>query len=219
MKLQPRTIQILKNFATINPSMLFKKGHQQATMHPMKALLCSAAIVEEIPAEFAIDDLSRFIGTLSLFSEPELKIEKRFITISEKGQKVNYTFADPESIIVPSVMTMKMPSEDVKFKLVEAALNQLIKAANVLSLSHIVVVGNGDTVSIGADQCKNPSSDKYMVEVGQTKHTFRFAFEVNNFRLLPGTYEVVLTKKGIGHFMTTDIQYWITTAAEYNTFE
>jgi hypothetical protein len=219
VKLQPRTLQILKNFATVNPSLLFKKGHQQATVHPMKALLVAAAIEEEIPADFAIYDLSRFIGTLSLFVEPELIIQKKCVSITEKGQKVNYTFADQDQIITPKVMSMKLPSEDIKFKLEAVALNQLIKAAAVLSLPQIVVVGDGSTISIGADKCKDPSADKYMVEVGLTKHVFRLAFELEHFRVLPGTYNVTLTKEGIGHFQAEDIQYWITTVKEYNRFE
>lgn len=219
MKLQPRTLQILKNFATINPGILFKKGHQQSTIEPNKALLVVAAIEEDIPAQFAIDDLSRFIGTLSLFEDPQIEIQQKYVTISEKGQKVNYTFADMDHIIAPKVQGMKLPSEDIKFKLEASALSQLTKAAAVLSLPHIVVVGDGQTITIGADKCKDVSSNKYMVQVGLTKHNFRFAFQLEHFRLLPGTYNTTLTKQGIGQFQTDDIQYWITTAAEYNRYE
>ncbi len=40
MKLENRTVQILKNFATINPSMLFREGNTQVTIAPQRNLLC-----------------------------------------------------------------------------------------------------------------------------------------------------------------------------------
>lgn len=219
MKLSTRTVHILKNFAGINPSILFHKGHNQVTMSPMKTLLVRAAIAEEIPADFAIYDLSKFIGTLSLFSDPQIEVQKKYLTIIEKGQKVNFTFADPELIVIPTKQSLQMPSKDVEFKLVDAAVSQLSKAAGVLGLPHIVVTGDGEKVYIGVDKCNDPSADKYMVEVGQTKHSFRLAFLHDNFRILSGEYDVTLSKEGLGHFQGKDIEYWITTETQFKQFD
>lgn len=219
MKLSTRTIQILKNFAGINPSILFHKGHDQVTMAPLKTILVRASIAEEIPADFAIYDLSKFIGTLSLFSDPQIEVQKKYLTIIEKGQKVNYTFADPELIVIPTKQSLQMPSKDVTFKLVDTAVSQLGKAAGILGLPHIVVTGDGEKVHIGVDKCSDPSADKYMVEVGQTKHVFRLAFAFDNFRLIAGEYNVTLSKDGLGHFQGKDIEYWITTEMQFKQFD
>lgn len=218
MKLQPRTIQILKNFSLINPSMVFKKGHQQVTMHPMKKILVRATIQEDMPADFAIFDLQKFIGTLSLFSEPEIEIGTKCIIISEKGQTVNFTFGDPDLIISPNVKTMKMPSEEIKFKLAEAALAQLNKASSILGLPHIMFVGDGKIIQAGTSKCDDPSANKFMVEVGVTKREFKFVIEVDNFRVLPGEYDATIAKEGFVHLMTKDIEYWMTTEAKFKQF-
>lgn len=218
MKLKPRTIQILKNYSSINPSMLFKKGHHQVTMHPMKKMLVRAAIEEEIPADFAIFDLSKFIGTLSLFNDPELTVGKKYITIAEGGQKVNFTFGDPDVIIGPSAQTMKMPSNEIQFKLTDVALAQLMKASSILDVPHVIFRGNSEVVEVGAGKCDDPSGNKFMVEVGLTTHEFQFVVGVDTFRVLPGTYDATITKDGIIHLQTTDIEYWISTEANFRSF-
>ena len=99
MKLETRTMQILKNFAMINPSMLFREGEVQSTIAAQKTILARTTLKETIPKEFAIFDLSRFIGMLSLFSEPELEFSDTRVLVSQGRQKVEYTFADPELVV------------------------------------------------------------------------------------------------------------------------
>lgn len=219
MKLNARDVQILKNFSGLNPSIAFKKGSSQATMHTNKAVIARAALSVEIQSNFAIFDLSKFIGTLSLFADPQLEPKEGFLTISEKGQKVNFTFCNPEMIIVPKQDHVVMPTEDCQFKLVDTALSQLLRASGVLSLPHVVIIGDGETVTIGAENVEDPSADKYMVEVGLTKAEFRYVFKIENFRLLPGTYNVTLSQKGkLGCFQGTDVAYWVATEAKLNKF-
>ena len=67
MTLETRTMQILKNFAMINPSMLFREGTVQSTIAPQKTILARTTVKESIPKEFAIFDLSRFIFRLWFF--------------------------------------------------------------------------------------------------------------------------------------------------------
>ena len=49
MKLSPETITILKNFASINQSILVKGGNQLRTISVMKNILAEAEVEEEFP--------------------------------------------------------------------------------------------------------------------------------------------------------------------------
>ena len=61
MKLSEKTVNLLKNFASINQSIAFKKGNTLRTMSVMKNILAEAEIEEEFPKDFAIYDLVQFL--------------------------------------------------------------------------------------------------------------------------------------------------------------
>ena len=58
MKLSDQTLNILKNFAGINNSILVKQGKQLRTMSVAKNILGEAQIEEEFPRDIAIYDLN-----------------------------------------------------------------------------------------------------------------------------------------------------------------
>ena len=65
MKLSDRTINLLKNFASINQSILFKQGKSLRTISVMKNILAEQNIDEDIPQEFGVYDLSQFLNSRS----------------------------------------------------------------------------------------------------------------------------------------------------------
>ena len=72
MKLSDNTLNLLKNFSSINPSLLFKQGNSLRTMSVAKNILAEVEITEEFPNDFAIYDLNQFLNTLNLHKDPEL---------------------------------------------------------------------------------------------------------------------------------------------------
>jgi len=218
MKLEARTTQILKNFATINPSMLFRNGSTQSTVAPQKNILARAKCVESFPKEFAIFDLSRFLGVLSLFSSPELDFAEAKMTIKQGGQKVDYTFADPELIVAPSDKTPVINNPEVVFDLTSDSLSSAMKALGVLQSSHIIVEGDGSRITIGTGKPADPTSDQFRLEVGVTQHNFRFAFKAEAMKIIPGDYKVQISSKNIAHLSTSDVEYWIMADANFSSF-
>ena len=57
MKLSDKTIKLLKNFSSINQSILFKEGSKLRTISVMKNILAEATVDEEFPKDFGIYDL------------------------------------------------------------------------------------------------------------------------------------------------------------------
>ena len=49
MKLSEQTVNILKNFSTINQNILVKEGSQLRTMSTMKNILAEAEVTEAFP--------------------------------------------------------------------------------------------------------------------------------------------------------------------------
>lgn len=218
MKLESKTIQILKNFATINPSLMFKPGNTLSTVSPLRTVMARAKIDETIPTQFAIYDLSKFLGVLSLFDSPMLRIGERSMEISSNQQRVNYTFADSKLIVAADDRAIVMPACEIKFKLTGDDLTRVMKAMGVLHLPEIAVTGNGSDMFVEAIDSKNPSSDSYKIQVGSTERNFKMIFKSENIKIMNGDYDVEISSRGIAHFNNQTVDYWIATEAA-STFE
>ena len=212
MKLSDKTLSVLKNFSTINQSILFKQGTKLRTISVMKNILAEATITEEIPTDFGIYDLSQFLNGLSLHQSPELDFANDgHVVIKEGRMRSKYFFADPNVIITPPEKAIDLPSEDVSFELRTEQLDKLLKAAAVYQLPDLAVVGGEGVVKIVVRDKKNDTSNEFAVVVGDTDKEFSFNFKVENIKILPGTYDVIVSQKLLSRFVSKnhDLTYFI----------
>jgi len=213
MKLSDNTLTILKNFAGINNSILVKKGNKLSTISVAKNILAEAEISpEEFPRDFAIYDLNQFLNGLGLHQDPELDFsEPSYLTIREGRRKVKYFYADPAVIISPPDKEINLPSEDVHFQLDSASLDKLLKAASVYQLPDFCVVGGAGVVKLVVRDKKNDTSNEYAITVGETDKEFIFNFKVENIKIIPGAYDVVVSSKLLSKFTNTnfELKYYI----------
>ena len=217
MRFEARTLQILKNYSTINPSLQFKEGNVITTVSPIKTVMSKATIKESIPGTFAIIDLSRFLGTLSLFESPEIRLGNTSLEIKSNNKKVSYTYTDPKLIVAPGEKEIKLPDPEISFALNSDVLQSVMKAMGVLGLPEIAISGEKGIISVEAIDSKNPSSDNYSIQIDtpiykiDTNAKFRMIFLAENIKILPDSYTVNTPSNGIAHFKGNDIEYWIAT--------
>ena len=214
MKLSETTINLLKNFKEINQSILFKKGNKLRTISVMKNILAEATISEELPKDFGIYDLSQFINGIELHkpSIPEFDFSNdNHVVIKEGKMRSKYFFADPNVIITPPDKAIDLPSEDVTFDLSTQQLDKLLKAAGIYQLPDLSVVGENGAVKLLVRDKKNDTSNSFAIAVGETDSTFNFNFKVENIKILPGTYHVVVSQKLLSRFTSKnyDLTYYI----------
>ncbi len=212
MKLSESTLSLLKNFSTINQSLLFKQGNRLRTISVMKNILAEATIEEELPKDFGIYDLNQYLNGLALHNNPELNFEAdNYVVIKEGRSRSKYFFADPSVIITPPEKSIELPSEDVTFDLSTDQLDKLLKAAAIYQLPDLSVVGGDGVVKVLVRDKKNDTSNDYSVIVGETESTFSFNFKVENIKILPGTYSVVVSQKLLSRFTNKnqDLVYYI----------
>ena len=212
MKLSDKTLSVLKNFSTINQSILFKQGNKLRTISVMKNILAEATITEELPKDFGIYDLNQFLNGLALHQSPELDFANDgHVVIKEGRMRSKYFFADPNVIITPPEKAIDLPSEDVSFELRTEQLDKLLKAAAVYQLPDLAVVGGEGVVKIVVRDKKNDTSNEFAVVVGETDKEFSFNFKVENIKILPGTYDVIVSQKLLSRFASKnhDLTYYI----------
>jgi hypothetical protein len=222
MKVNEKTINVLRNYANINQSIEFREGNVLKTVSPLNTILASVEIEEEFPRTFPIYELNRFLGTLALFQNPELDFTDNGVTISDSNHEATYRYCGSSSMFqTPPEKNITFPDAEVEFQLTQEVFKKTINAANTLGLPEVVIEGNGTETRIVVSDTGNTTSDVFSTGVGPTDKTFRMIFKTENLnKIMEGTYDVKLSSKRISHFKrTTDtLQYWI--ALEQNsTFE
>tara|TARA_R110000868_G_scaffold140657_6_gene356538 strand:- start:5338 stop:6003 length:666 start_codon:yes stop_codon:yes gene_type:complete len=212
MKLSDNTLTILKNFAGINNSILVKQGTRLRTISVAKNILAEADIIEEFPRNFAVYDLNQFLNGLGLHKDPELDFTNdSHIVIREGKRRVKYFFADPNVIISPPEKEIQLPSQDVCFQLESASLEKLVKAAAVYQLPDLSAVGEAGVIRLVVRDKKNDTSNEYSIVVGETDKKFTFNFKVENIKIIPGAYDVIVSEKLLSQFSNTkhNLKYYI----------
>lgn len=215
MKIDNATLQVLKSFSTINKNIMFKPGNKIRTISDTKSVLATATVGQEFDKSFAIYDLSRFLGTLSLFNEPELDVKDSYVEISEGNNKFNYALTDPSLIIVAPDKEISLPDPEVTCVISEEVLARVMKALAVSQLPEIAIIGKDGQIFIQAVDTRGTTNDSFSVAVGQTNAKFRMVFRSSCMKLIPGNYEVSISSRGLSHWKGANVEYWI--AVESNS--
>ena len=212
MKLSDSTLSLLKNFSTINQSILFKKGNKLRTISVMKNILAEATVSEEFPKDFGVYELNQFLNGMALYNSPELDFQDdSYVVIKEGRSRSKFFFAEPNVIVTPPDKPLELPSEDVTFEVSTEQLEKLLKAAAIYQLPDLSVVGDSNGVKIVVRDKKNDTSNDFSITVGETSDMFSFNFKVENMKILPGTYDVVVSQKLLSRFTSKnhDLTYYI----------
>lgn len=224
VKLSSTTIEILKNFVTINSSILFKKGNVVKTISNAQNILARAVIKETFPQDFAIYDLGQFLSALYLFDDPILVFDnKNYVTIkdSTKGRRSKYYFSNPEITMrnAPD-REIKFPGGNINFEVSNGDIRAITQAAAVYSLPDFTVRSEQDTVTLQTRDKEDDTSNTFdQIVSGNADDEYTLDFKVENLKLfgaigkqLPDTsYEVSVSSRMISEWKYSefDLTYFI----------
>jgi len=182
-----------------------KKGTHLRTISVAKNILAEADIAEEFPRDVAVYDLNQFLNGMSLHQDPDLDFkEDSYLTIREGRRKVKYFYADPAVIISPPDKEITLPTEDVHFQLESTSLEKLLKAAAIYQLPDLSLIGQDNEIRLVVRDKKNDTSNEYSIIVGETDKQFVFNFKVENIKIIPGAYDVVVSSKLLSKFTNSN---------------
>ena len=200
MFLSSDTVSILKNFSTINQSILIKSGSKLRSMSVMKNILVEAEIEETFDRDVAIYDLNQFLNCLSLIPGADITLNETSITISSDKNSIDYRYSDPSVVTAPPDKELKLPSEDVCVVLTEENLESVKKAAAVLQIPDVSIIGDGEHIFLTVRDKKNSGSNSFCIQVGESDSVFQFNMKVENLKLIAGDYDVVISSKNLSRF-------------------
>jgi hypothetical protein len=212
MQLSNETIEVLKNFANINPNLVVSAGSNLKTISEAKNIMASADISETFDTGFGIYDLNEFLSAINLIDSPTLEFTDNAVKIKNQTSQVEYRFANVEILTSPA-KSVNMPDVDVSLTLSVDDISQIKRAAGalghpVLSLS---VVDN----SVVAKVCdpNNPTANTWSKTIPTDRIddgvAFDYQFLISNLKLLPGDYLVNISNKLISSWKSPIVEYWI----------
>jgi hypothetical protein len=212
MKISNKTLNVLKNFATINSSIVVKAGSTIRTISPVKNILAEYTSTEKFEQNFAVYDLNEFLGGLTLFNDPEFIFgSESYVTIKSDRSKVKYFFSDPSLITTAPDKDIVMGGELVDFELSEEVLLSLLKAASVYQLKDLSLIGDDGEINLVVRNKDNDTSNNFSAKVGETDKQFVFNFKIENIKIIPDVYTVLVSSTNISKFASSkyNLTYWI----------
>ena len=210
MKLSKQTLAILKNFASINTNLLLKPGSTISTISVDKSMVASAELEETIPTEFGIYDLNEFLGVVSIFADPDIRITEKEMVISEGRNSVRYLPADTSILVTPKNSKPSInENAEVRVTLSAGELQQIIRSSSVLKVPFVTFSGNGSTLTVKVHDKANPNSNAFTLERGETEYTFDYHIRVDLLKMLPEDYEVTIASDKKSRFVGQNKTYWV----------
>ena len=219
MNISENTMQILKNYSSINPNFIARKGNTITTISEAKNILSSCSVEEEFDQDLGIYDLNEFLNVLSLVDQPKLQMEEKWVTVSDQTgrSKIKYFFTDPDMLTSPTEKMIEnassMDNFDISFTLDNDTLNKVKRAAAALGHTSMKVENKDNAgVMLTIFDSENPTSNTFAIDVpGEGQGEGNHVINIINLKIVPGDYDVKISNKNISNFIHKEkpIQYWI----------
>lgn len=214
MEISATTVNILKNFASINSNIVIKPGSRIMTVAEARNVLAVAEVPENFESDVGIYDLQEFLNILSLVDAPTLRFDANHMNICGDGgrTKITYFYADTDILTSPN-KPIDMPSREISFNLDQATLVNIKRSAQVLGHGHLSIEPSDGAIKLSVVDLENNTGNVYSVEVDgeYSKDNFKFILNISNLKMLTGDYKVSISKKLVAEFVNPDqkITYWI----------
>ena len=218
MNISENTMQILKNYGSINPNFIARKGNTITTISEAKNILSSCSIEEEFEQDMGIYDLNEFLNVLSLVDQPKLDMEEKWCTVKDSTgrSKVKYFFTDPEMLTTPTDKMISNAAANlefaISFTLDNDTLSKIKRAASALGHTSMKIENIDGAIALTVFDTENPTSNTFSIDVpGQGQGEGTHIINISNLKIVSGDYDVKISNKNISNFIHKEkpIQYWI----------
>ena len=207
------THQILKNFATINSSIMINAGNVLKTISVGQNSIAEFKCEETFPQTFGIYDLSEFLTGMSLFDSPVLEFAEKHVNIIGNGRKARYYFSSPEiTLQAAPEKDIKFPGADIEFNISSEDIKALKTASVVYSLPDLSFSSVDGKIAIKLFNKEDDTSNVYEQTVtGNSTGDYDLIMKMENLRLHPGDYHVEVSTKKISQWkhQRLDLTYFI----------
>jgi len=214
MQLNETTMEVLKNFASIQKNLLIPEGDTVKTIADAKNVMAVAKLNQSFDKSFGIYDVDQFLSALGLVDDPTLDLGDRFVTVKDSSGRssVKYFYSDADILTTVS-KDIPMPESEVRFKLDEATLGRVRRAAGTLGHEKMTITATEGGVLLSVVDNTDDTSNAFSITVPGSYDSENFSFVMNiaNLQLLSGNYDVEVSSRLISKFTneSIDVCYYI----------
>ena len=214
MQLSDSTLAVLKNFASIQPNIVFNEGNVVKTIAEAKNVMAVAKLDQSFDKSVGIYNLDEFLAVLGLVDSPDLTFHDDFVTVKSSAgrSQVKYFYSDT-SILTSPAKDIPMPEAEVNFTLDEATFKKVLRAAGALGHEKMTITATDGGILLTVVDNTDSTSNAFEIVVPGTFDNDKFCFVMNiaNLKLIGGDYEVAVSSRLISHFKNTsaDVEYFI----------
>lgn len=157
IKYNPELFDILRSLVSISNSVIIKKENNEIVIRKADADVTIAynLIAPEDFFNFPVnnDDVTfynytEFYQYLKSFSNPEIYIDNKKITLKENNSKIDYTLSNPESFDKKIPKSPNFGEADITFKLSHTDHDEIIKMITLIKPKRARIVGDSKKVTI-----------------------------------------------------------------------
>lgn len=219
MKLSESTLEVLKNFSTINQGIVIQPGKVIKTIGKSKNILAEYVADEEFKQKFGIYELTSLLAVLTLEKDtPEIEFNSKSMKIVSLAgrRKMEYRFCDEEMITTPPEKGIQMPKAEIQFEISADDFATIERSVRVLSSQNIAIVSDGKKIYVKNYDATNDAAATSELEICDGNgDVYNMIFKEESWKMIPGSYEVSISSKGVAHFKHKErnLQYWVTTEA------
>ena len=183
MILSQNTVEMLKNYSSINSNLVFTQGNTISTISEARNILA------------------------------KMKINESHATISDSVGRtsIKYWFTDVEMLTSPTDTMINKAKEindfEVSFTMDQDTMNKIKRAANTLGHTHMSVTADDGALAFTVFDPESTTSNTFTIQLAGRYETEDF----QNMKILPGDYDVGLSSKLMSKWSHKDknVNYWI----------
>lgn len=225
MKISQETLSLLKNYSTIENSIVIDQGNTLETISKEQNIIAQATISETFPRGFALYDLNLFLAAVNLFKDSEFEFEDYSVKILSGNNCIEYVYCEEGMLegLKPEIKKLLKEGMNIEptysINLSNEELQSLLKAGSTLCLSDLKIECNGKKAKVVVLDTKNPSTNKFSIDLDVDKKYAKktdcsFLFKFENIKIFPGNYKIDILEResgeiSLGRFTCGDLVYHI----------
>lgn len=208
MKISEKTLSVWKYLSIVNNSIKVETNSNViAALSPNRTVYVNAIVEEEFPP-FSIYDISKLLGVVKKFKNPEFIFEKDHVQVNSENQILKFKYCDPTLINVPPEPEEGKYGDMIsEFNLNYSDISGIIDISNKLDLEDISVVCKpSECIKLELlDNSINDSSNSFIINLDEVSLVeFIGRMNVKSLNLFPGNYNVKLYSSNIAKFQNLE---------------
>lgn len=216
MKISKRTVNLLKNFSGVNPSIVLQAGSTIRTQSMAENIYGIYRCEEEFPFNVPLYDLNNFLATLALFDDANVEFKDGYALIEGDSSKMKYTYDEEGMVKEPTTIPDNaFDDPKVTFDLDSEKITTLLRASSVIDSDIISISTNEENIiNVTANHSLNVDAKRFEVLTDHnSEDQFNVVLRVENLKMVPTDYTVQLYDN-FALFKADDLEYVVATEHE-----